>query len=474
MASDFLANEGSRPSLDDQRIRAICTKAQWLIVLPALLLTTLLLKPFGAPDETHHFLRAVAVAQGSLLPVSHRAADAPVLSVGANIDTAVQRVVAVGEAREFGRRYDLRDIRILAAIQPSQQRSFVGFNNTAIYFPLAYLPSAAAIAFAHLVSLPVLVWLYLGRIADAVVAFAAGLLAVRYAGSRAPVVIVFNLLPITLQQQASLSADSMVFSSFVVFAALLWRLTQEERLDQRQTLVLASATFVIGVAKIAYFPFSLIAPAVALLRRPRSRSGWILLAAALAATATDLGWAAAMAGKVAAYRPGHVIDPARQIAFVLGNPVTAIQIVVGQALRQLYNMVAQAAGSALGWLDVPIPRSVALLLLANLVGSALLAPMRRSMARLAWRVCALLVATGVICWFAIYSLLYLQYNGVGEAVVDGFQGRYLTPMIVVTVLNLPPLLPKPAAPFRWLALTLGVASAGAGGALVLLAHAGFG
>lgn len=428
---------------DRREIASICARMQLVVVLPMLMIAAFAIRPFGVPDEVNHFAKVVAISGGTLLPQrGYEMIDGVRSPVsGAMLDRGVNAALDEGDRDPYHGLYDqARLSRLNSHHAVGGGEVYRSFNNTAIYAPLHYLPASAAAAIGQATGAPVLWWLYLGRLFNIAIFVMAGLYAMRVAGSKAPVPLLFGLLPITLQQVASVSVDSIMFASTLVFASLLYALQRDRGLPTRRVVILGLAGFMIGAGKIAYLPFCFLPVLIALSHHQRGGEEVRLLTGfAIGATAFALGWGALTAGDVFTYRDGIRINVAAQLAHILSAPVDGVMLIVRTASSELVDMSLEAVGKRLGWLTIQFPHLLAALLVSSLVFWSLFsgdeedsAAMSRTFA------CASLI--GVICWLGIYGLLYLQWNPVGAPSIAGFQGRYLTPPLIISMMLMPNLL----------------------------------
>src|SRR4051794_11363934 len=127
-----------------------------LLGLPYLVLTG----PFRAPDERNHFFRSYEISELRFNP--YRVSEGV---VGDNLPASLSRLSeALGKHSE----HRIEPSQISAArnlqLQP-EHREFVEFS-TAIYSPLAYVPSAISIAAGRLFGAGPLALLYFARFAN--------------------------------------------------------------------------------------------------------------------------------------------------------------------------------------------------------------------------------------------------------------------------------------------------------------------
>lgn len=428
------------------------------IGLPLAVAMCFVMKPFGVPDENYHFTKTVSVSQGTVIP---EVADSPVdgrdrPTAGDRLDTGVGALDDAAAARPVDRGYAPADIARLRTMRASGRRMFHAFSNTAIYFPLYYLPAAAATWLSRAIDLPVLSWLYVGRLANALIWCACAFVAIRRARDKAPLFFVLAMLPIVLQQAGSVSADSMLFASTLLFAALLGRFARDREPSRRELALLGLLTIVFGAGKIGYILFAALPPIVAFCYRRRITPAVAFLAGCtLVAGLVWLGWAWTIRDSVFAYKPGEIIDPHRQLALAIGRPVHAAALVVKDMSIDLPRTLLEMAGWKLGWLSIKLPLVVVVGTLAAIAAATVAGepgPVRSSRDRAPLYAA---VALSIASTLVVYLLLFLQFNGVDAQRIVGFQGRYYVPMLMICG-SLIPAMPVRAV----LARRLGIAAIG--------------
>lgn len=437
--------KSSSPPVDaTDRTARLCARVFLLAGLPCLLLLALVTGPMGVPDEGAHFLRAVAIAEGGVLPLVRRDAPPGLIeprSAGGMVDAgaeALQRNVPFDSLHDARYKLTRADMATLAAIPATGTAIYARHSNTAIYPPLLYAVPAVVIAVADAVGAAPLAWLYAARLVNALLA---GLLlwwAIGRARDAAPFLLVGATLPVMLFQGASVSADALLLPLVAVFASILVRLSARIATSRRENGMAAIATAVVAIGKVAYLPLAVLPPLAARLAdgrwSPRART---LLAAAVAALVLWLGWAAIVQGKVFSIRPDVLVDPTAQLRGMLAEPIDSARFVGYTMIRSAWYYLRRSVGMQLGWGEIEFPTAFTMAALAMLFLSAIPTASRdrRSIPLLG----AALVAA-LVSYVAVFALIYMQFNAVGAPEIVGVQGRYLTPLLLV-LLALTPRLP---------------------------------
>jgi uncharacterized membrane protein len=405
--------------------------------------------PFQAPDEPQHFLRAFQVSEGGLLPVHVGPRGGGVLPLSlTNVADQFQHLRFHSE-----RKTSWQEIRqaMRVPLDP-QKRTFIPFVS-AIYSPIAYLPQAAGIAIVRPFAPRPLALMYAARWANLLAWAAMGYLALRVAPVCARPLFLLLLVPMSLFEAASMSADATTDALAVLFAATVMRMALAD--DGRVVsgagwagLTLLSAAFTL--TKFAYAPvcaMALLIPTRRFGSRKRRAAAFGLFFAAN--VAVILLWAPQTGGLDAVLREDGGVSARRQIAYLRGNPGAVIHVAAKEFSADAWRMVRSFVGSRLGSKDVKLPGGLIDVYLACLLlacWSEQDTPDRPPLRKLLiW----VLVPAGIS--IALIGLLnFLYWTPVGANRIQGMQGRYLIPLapgVLLVIWAVGRQLPKP--PWHW-------------------------
>jgi uncharacterized membrane protein len=405
-----------------------CAKIYLCVAAPLLIALCCLTGPFMVPDEPAHFLRAVQISHGGVLPMLGPDGT----SAGGLVDTAAIALVGdvMGHLAAFGAdpRTALTEIVADGRRDAAGPLSYAAFSNTVIYFPLVYAAPALAIAAARQVGVPPLAWLYIGRLVNAGAALAVSAFAIALFEEAAIYAVVVCLIPRVLFEEASLSADALVIPFAMLFWALLASFAASAMARRFALPAFFLAMLVVCVGKFAYVPLAVLPPMVAAIERRRVPPVAALAAASALSVACWLGWSVAVRNHVFTIGPHvGVADTHRQLRAVLHDPARFAAALAGSFRLSQLSLFLGMVGPVAGWMhDVTLPWPILALSLLTLVAAAFFrrpGPVLRGTAR---------AATGLAvlaCVVAIYFLLYLNFTPLGSARVDGVQGRYFIPLL---------------------------------------------
>ena len=202
------------------RVWAPETAFPGLLVISGLLFAAVL-PPCQAPDENKHFLRAYHVSEGHLVPEVTEPGW-----LGGNLPESVTRISETSKYLRFHSNVKVNPdvLRSLASdrLEPERRRP-TSFEGAEANLFVGYIPQAMAIALGRLVGLNPIGLFYVARLANLTLAAFALSLALRLAPTGRLVFSMVALLPVTVQQVASVSPDASIISGAFLLTALLLR-----------------------------------------------------------------------------------------------------------------------------------------------------------------------------------------------------------------------------------------------------------
>ena len=392
-----------------------------------------LLPPLQAPDEVAHFYRAVELSEGVCIP---------------DPQTTVPKVV-VDWARlyppqvELDHRVTFHEFTAAPGKSAPEVRMPLPFLPSNIYSCIPYVPAAAGIAFGRILGMRPF-WLhFLGRLSNMLVFTALLTLSLSLLPGFRPLLFCLALMPMTLQQAASVSADSFtlgitfLFTAYVIFLAF----GPIEHIKIRHMAVGAALAAVMTLSKFNLWPVllvALIAPA-----KLGGRQRWIAFVLAVLAIALGAAGMARWANNrnAAAFveeRRSQGKDVDANTRFIRQRPAAYAVVVYRSVSVQGVEYVREFVGK-LGSLSLPLPGwitcvYVILLLVAAAVsaGPVVLGAAKR----------LLLAGIGVMSVLSMFVLLWafeadagaIREAAVGHGHNPRLQGRYFIPISFVFLL----------------------------------------
>jgi len=380
--------------------------------------------PFQAPDEYAHFYRAFQVSEGGLLAQRHN--GVPGAWLPTSVLTTAERA-APGIAFHPEKKERLEDLRALIEVPLTPAwRSFTGLPNTARYVPLLYLPQAAAIGVGRILGLAPILLTYAGRAGNLAAWLCLGYLALTITPILRWPMLLLLLMPMSLFEAASLSADAMTNAvSFLLTASCLRIAVGEtDAISNRQWALLTLLCVMMGVSKQVYLPLAALVLWIPARKFGGRRRQVVCLAVAGAGTAVAWGaWTLLVADmRVEFFSYTSVPD---QLAFVLHHPGQFLRIAFNTLSSHPSNQLRSFIG-ILGWLDTPLPNRFIESYCFMLALTTLATGLREIRVSAGQRLLAIALAAASV--LALFIVLYASWTRVGDPIIEGIQGRYFIPL----------------------------------------------
>ena len=395
------------------------------------LLFVFLTPPFQVPDEPNHFYRAFQISEGQFTSVKQEG------DIGGRVPTSLVQAVRTYVPLIFvpGERMLLEDL-LNSWRQPLKpdERQFASFPNTAHYSPVPYLPQALGIRIGKTFNLPPVALLCLGRIFNLACWSFLVFVAIRLTPVYPWLLALLALMPMSLFEAASMSADAVTNGLAFLTIAGFYRCAfdRTQGVGKKELLTLTAVTVLLSFSKTAYFPalgLFLLIPMVKLGSCKRYFAAFALLVGAnilaLAAWSYFGDVAANLHLLETRLSPFPDTDHLRQLRFILADLPRYAEILGRTAINQFTGLSWQFVG-ILGWLDTPMPwifvqGGFGLLFFCGIFENRKDVDIRNYNKGI---LCLYAIGTGVL----MATMLYMTWTPVGAAEIRGLQGRYFIPV----------------------------------------------
>jgi uncharacterized membrane protein len=395
----------------------------FLIVTPAL----------QVPDEYEHFYRVLYVSEGHILPEKVGNMS------GVYIPESVHLTASEISSEWFSFIKD-RDNKInltsLLNIQfNSQNRVFEDISRIAVitYSPVPYIIPAFAMAPGKLLNLSPLILIYLGRLANLLVWVFLTYLAIKIIPVHKWVLFMIALIPITLFEAASLSADSLILGLSFIIVAIFFKYAfddNKKRINIKDIYILFILILLLSLSKQIYFLLLLL---IFLIPSEKfgGRKKMFYVAAFLFFTIILIsgGWNLLVKDLYVPIVPQVSISG--QIAYILGDPLRFPYVLLNTFFHRGFSYQLLFVGNF--WLDIPLPMWWIGVYVLSMIPVALLDKSKGIITR---NQKLISFTVFVIIFLLVCAFVYISWTVVGQNIIDGIQGRYFIPILPLLFLLL--------------------------------------
>ncbi|MBF0568717.1 MAG: DUF2142 domain-containing protein [Nitrospirae bacterium] len=389
------------------------------------LLFLFVVPPFQAPDETNHFYRSYQISEGRILSERHDG------DVGGMLPESLIKTAKTLSKNIPGHPENKQEVgEIIEAFNiPINEgsRTFLNFHYTVLYSPVPFIPQAAAIYVGRHLGVTVLWLVYVGRLANFFVWLALMYLSIRTAPAYKWLFVFAALMPLSLFQGASLSADAFTNAVSFLFTAAVLRAASDKEHLKVNLIIIFLLSLPLTMSKHAYFPLLLCFFLIPQSFFP-SKRGYIAAFSVLFIVnlSVNLWWSSKVGYLVVAYNNGLDVSPERQLSFVLEHPLTYAGTFIRTILRQCRFGWFTVVGK-MGWLDTNMPeifQKSYVWVLALVAAFGAQGPLNISI-----RKKAIIFMAIFSCVFLFSISEYLIWTPVGNSFIDGLQPRYVIPLL---------------------------------------------
>ena len=388
--------------------------------IPLGVLFALILPQGQAPDEPAHLYRAWGISDGVIIVTNTNEEGMYGSPLPEGMINNLYWDPTPGALRET---YSNIGTKV------SSETFFKQYQGTANYNPICYIPQVLGILVAKLFGASIVLTVYFGRLFNLAAFIIIIYFAIKFSPKFKNVLVFAALLPISLQQAASLSPDALVISVPLFLIAFVSYIiyTKKTKLSHGELALLYILAIIIGLLKIVYLPLLLsyfLIPA----ERFGSKKAKIIHASIMVfcVLLVDLSWNLFTSKYLSSAPEGA--NSAGQIAYLLSSPLKLPLVILNTLQVKMHFYISSTFGTALGTLQILLPE-IYTYLSAVLFASLLIqnsehvkfTPAHRPVYTVAF------IATFV----AILLGLYIQWTPVGNSFVEGVQGRYFLPFLTL-------------------------------------------
>ncbi|PCD80442.1 DUF2142 domain-containing protein [Acetobacter orleanensis] len=389
----------------------------------------ILTPPFQVADEPNHFMRAMQIANGGLVGIRRSP-----LESGGMLPQSVPIVTASFDKLKSAPQEKVTPNMITQAMTVpwSSETVFVGFS-TVLYPPSSYLGAASGILWGRFLHSSILGTFYLARVGNLLANVAISALALFLIPEISIFMLSILLLPMNISLMASCSQDGMMLAltSLGIGCFLRCLLTMP---SWKQFLLASGAGIAFGCVAAAKTPYlMMVFTPVLLVNRQNIR---LIITSCCSGLSVFSIWIFFGLRPVMTKLAPPGVSAAQQVVFGLHHPGQFLWAVCNTLKINWQGFITQIIG-VLGWLDTPFTLMTYIIsytfLIITFSTSFLYFCRFKIREEYFLRLTGFLLIT-TISLFCIFAALYATWTPVGKDIVEGVQGRYFLPILMLGTL----------------------------------------
>lgn len=392
-----------------------------LIAIPIGLLYCIV-TPFGKiPDEITHATKAIDISRGNLISKANENGEAQL-----TYSEKLEDIFSLDN-----KTYE----DYFEAIKANNNEITVyKFSNMALYSPICHLAPAIGILIAKIFSASLIIQLYAGRIMNLLLSIFLIYFAIKYIPFNKILVVVVALLPITMQEFASLSSDALTIAISVFFVAYILHLRFDDNiktLSRKDWWILIISMVTVSMSKIVYLPLCLLVFLIPE-NKLNSRKDKILKLGSLfiGVTILNLLWLVYSSRFLIEYNIG--VNSKQQVLFILKNPIEYCFIMLRTLVTYFQSWWLGLVGYDLGIFGLHTINISYIFAFSLSIVLIVLFLVNEDKDIKIDKITRIIFAFVFVCVVVlIFTSLYVQFNKVRNTAIIGIQPRYFVPLLLL-------------------------------------------
>ena len=397
-------------------------KLVMLFLIPIGILYTFLMLPSQVPDEQAHISRAYEISEGVLISRKDSKAVVPrdfITKLKPNIESYDQLFENMATKTDYNDRIEVVDSAA---------------SNPFILYPF----SAIGFLIARVFGMNFVVGCILAKLMN----FAVFCIVAYYSLKIIPfgkyVLTAIIFMPMVLHQATSISADSVINNLVILFVSfLLYLYFKESKIYNKDSALLILLSCAISISKYVYTPIIFIGAILIWSKKMQKKQKVITLTLMFVLPIIlCISYYLINSSNESAfteYLTENNVNSGEQISNIVSKPMNYVGTIINTLKANSTTYVNQMIGGVLGWLCIYVPKYVigvyALLLLASCFVE------NNKYAFSTKQKIGVFAISGFII-LLILTALYVTWTGVGNDLIEGVQGRYFIPIVLIALLAL--------------------------------------
>lgn len=371
------------------------------------------------PDEKADYLRSLEVANFHATSVQKDTA------VGREFSTNIEKVY---ESENYEDMLEVSDLKL------NDETKFYTFSNKSLYAFVCYLPQAFGVGVSSLLGASIVWQSLIGKIFNYAFFVLLIYLSIKYIPFKKMLVFFIALLPMTMQEAVSLSPDAMTIAVSVALIAfiLYFRNGMEKKLQKKHYIILSSLVVALSLCKIVYLPLCFLIFLIPTERFQSKKQKYLFCSIlSILVILLNLFWLKISSQYLVAFESRS--NSSLQLQYILQNPLRYIITIFATIDSFSIAYLEQLVGHSLGKFNVSTSSVMVIISLGILFYLISKRNKNKKLHKpvfsLKEKLYILVMLLGTI--LLMFTSLYMQWTAVYSDTIDGVQGRYFIPLLLV-------------------------------------------
>ena len=368
----------------------------------------------GVPDEHAHFWRAYELSEGRLFTETDNNGN-----TGMYIPDNLRAATSDKYSTESnGYQAILNDIDVYAS-----EKYVLDSTPAETYSPLNYIPQVVGVWVGKILHLPLIPTMYLSRLFNMILCIIIIYFCIKYIPIMKKITFLAALFPMSMQLFSSVSADgSIICAGFAIITFVLYSREKMKRLlNYKDVLLLIFICSVLVISKPVY---AFLCPLLFWIPQKRFKSNRqkITIIFFIGAILLSLVLLRLLFAPIGEAR----FDSAAQINLITSNPFIYLGIIFKNFFLSPNQFITGAIGEHLEWLSVDLysPYIITFFLFFGFLCAEHETKITRSL-----RIFVLCSFFTIVIF--TFTTMFIQWTEPGSTIIEGVQGRYFLPIILL-------------------------------------------
>ena len=384
-----------------------------LFSIPLCLLYLISVPIFQVPDEVNHYVRTYGILHGNFLVPSDGYIEIPENLIPFPWYTYTPYIL-----------FKNRVMRL-------STQGMIGHDavNMALYSPVSYILQIPGVGLGEVISHNTYVMVFLGSLFNLTGCTAILYYSIKYIPYGKWCILFVSLMPMAIQERASLSVDAITYAMAVAMLAFCLSMRCGKiKMERKKIILMYLILFLLASCKVVYFVIGFL-----ILFIPwecfgsRKRSAFHKIMGSVMLMVMALGWFLIASKYLGTTRGGG--STVEKVQYMIQNPGRYLYIMDKMIWEEGEELFLQMIGSQLGSLDIMVNHCLIIMIL--ILGVVILSYERSRRKNPDHWVSAVLLALALGNVVLIFTSLYIQWTDLAGSTyeIQGLQGRYFLPVL---------------------------------------------